>query len=76
MDAGKWHKNNFGNKPGADIKSRELSRCYHFLSIGQFTYYGNENMQEFVDQTSDWINGNLPYKGVNWVCAMEAAIRL
>jgi len=79
-DAGTWHRKiTFGNNPGSDIKIPwELSRCYHFITLGQ-AYQVNSNekyAEEFVSQTCDWITNNPPYKGANWICAMEAAIRL
>ena len=63
---------------GFDIKVPwELSRCQHFAWLGQaYWFTGDETYaREFVSQTLDWIQSNKPKKGVNWVCAMDVAIR-
>jgi len=74
-----WYKKiKFGNTPGADVKVPwELSRCYHFLTLGQ-TYFitGDEKYtREFIYQFIDWVENNPVQFGVNWVCAMDVAIR-
>lgn len=64
--------------PKSDIKVPwELSRCQHFITLGKaYQYTRNEKYsREFTDQVNDWINSNPPKFGVNWVCAMDVAIR-
>ena len=55
----------------------ELSRCQHFTVLGQaYWLTGDERYaQEFVDQVQDWIARNPWGQGVNWVCAMDVALR-
>jgi hypothetical protein len=63
---------------GHDIKVPwELSRCQHFVWLGQaYWHTGDEKYpREFVGQVTDWIEANPPAFGVNWVCAMDVAIR-
>ncbi|MBC7334311.1 MAG: alginate lyase family protein, partial [Actinobacteria bacterium] len=56
----------------------ELSRFYHFVTLGQAYFLtGDEKYtKEFIYQTIDWIENNLPQFGVNWVCTMDVAIRV
>jgi hypothetical protein len=64
--------------PGTDIKMPwELSRCQHFVTMalaervaGNGSYY-----EAFKQQTRSWIKSNKCGFGVNWVCAMDVAIR-
>ena len=64
--------------PGTDIKVPwELSRCQHFAALaladrvtGDARYY-----DEFKAQIGSWISANPCGFGVNWVCAMDVAIR-
>lgn len=55
----------------------ELSRCQHFAVLGQaYWLTGDERYaQEYVDQVTDWIDRNPWGQGVNWICAMDAALR-
>ena len=65
------------NKP-YDLKVPwELSRCQHFVTLGKaYWYTGNDKYaKEFVAQVNDWIDSNPPKFGINWVCAMDVAIR-
>ncbi len=63
---------------GTDIKMPwELSRCQHFVVLGlawratgERTYY-----EAFKNQLKGWITANPCGFGVNWVCAMDVAIR-
>lgn len=55
----------------------ELSRCHHLLTLGQaFFLTRDERFAETVRlHVEDWIRRN-PYEfGINWVCAMDVAIR-
>ncbi len=63
---------------GYDIKVPwELSRCHHLVRLGQaYWLTGHEAYaREFVAQVEDWVAANPRPWGVNWACAMEAAIR-
>jgi len=63
---------------GADIKVPwELSRCMHFISLGMADALSNNPMyfKEWKAQTQDWIDANPNGYGVNWVCAMDVALR-
>jgi len=55
----------------------ELSRCQHFIRLGQaYWLTGDERYAaEFVDETKDWIATNPLSRGVNWACAMDVALR-
>jgi hypothetical protein len=55
----------------------ELSRCQHFTTLGQaYWLTGDEKYaREFVDEVSDWSARNPWGYGVNWVCAMDVALR-
>jgi len=55
----------------------ELSRCQHFAVLGQaYWLNGDERYaREFVDEVEDWIARNPWGYGVNWVCAMDVALR-
>ncbi len=67
-----------GGRPGADVKVPwELSRCHHFLALGQaWLLSGDERFgAAFAAQAEDWIRANPPLRGVNWACTMEVAIR-
>ena len=62
----------------ADVKyPRELSRCHHFLNLGEAYLLTNDDKytKEFIEQVRDWIIEN-PYKrSINWGCSMDIAIR-
>ena len=73
-----YRKINYGNNRGADIKVPwELSRCSHFLTLGQAYFLtGDEKYtREYIYQVMDWIENNPVLFGVNWVCTMDVAIR-
>ncbi|TMK52959.1 MAG: hypothetical protein E6G66_03220 [Actinobacteria bacterium] len=55
----------------------ELSRCHQWVTLGQaYWLTGSERYAaEFVAQWESWMDANPPGFGVNWTCAMEAAIR-
>ena len=62
----------------SDIKVPwELSRCQHFGVLGQaYWLTGDERFAaEFVAEVEDWIESNPWLRGVNWVCAMDVALR-
>ena len=64
--------------PGTDIKVPwELSRCQHFTTLGLATQISGDPRyyQTFKDQIRSWIGDNKCGFGVNWVCAMDVAIR-
>ncbi len=55
----------------------ELSRCQHFVRLGQaYWLTGDERYgHEFADEVRAWIAAN-PYAwSVNWACAMDVALR-
>lgn len=66
------------NKP-SDIKIPwELSRCQHFVTLGQAYWLTQDEKYayEFKSSVESWIKSN-PYKlGVNWLCTMDVAIRV
>lgn len=55
----------------------ELSRCQHFTVLGQaYWLTGDERYaREYVAEVADWIERNPWGQGVNWVCAMDVALR-
>jgi hypothetical protein len=55
----------------------ELSRAQHFATLGQaYWLTGDERYaQEFANQVTDWIARNPWGSGVNWICAMDVALR-
>ena len=55
----------------------ELSRAQHFAIIGQaYWLTGDERYpEEFVSEVTDWIAQNPWAYGVNWICAMDVALR-
>ena len=62
-------------KKESDVKvPRELSRFNHvsLLAIGN----REENCKEFLLQITDWIVNNNLYKGLNWACNMDVALRV
>ena len=64
--------------PSSDVKVPwELSRFQHAASLGQAWLLSRREAyrDEFVAQVDDWIRGNPWGYSVNWVCAMDVAIR-
>lgn len=62
----------------SDIKFPwELSRFHHAVTLGTAFWLTRREKyaKEFVAQVTHWVQQNPPNKGVNWVCAMEVAIR-
>ena len=63
---------------GADIKVPwELSRCQHFLWLGEAYLLTQEKKyaQEIIDEINWWIDDNPLMYSVNWKCAMDVAFR-
>jgi hypothetical protein len=55
----------------------ELSRCQHFVRLGQAYWLTGDDRypREFAAEVADWIAAN-PYAwSVNWICAMDVALR-
>lgn len=75
-----WYRNiQYGHKPGIDIiLPWELSRFQHLPIMGEAYWLTRDDKyaREFVCQISDWIKNNPPLFGVNWLTAMDAAIRV
>ncbi|MFK7911764.1 MAG: heparinase II/III family protein [Akkermansiaceae bacterium] len=64
--------------PGTDIKMPwELSRCQHFVTMGLAEQVAGNGVyyEAFKQQVRSWIKSNQCGFGVNWVCAMDVAIR-
>jgi uncharacterized heparinase superfamily protein len=55
----------------------ELSRCQHFTMLGQaYWLTGDERYaREIVVEIVDWTESNPWAYGVNWICAMDVALR-
>jgi len=55
----------------------ELSRCQHFTTLGQAYWLTGDDRyaREFVHEVEDWNARNPWGHGVNWVCAMDVALR-
>lgn len=77
----KWSKDDFFwsseffPAKGSDIKvPRELSRFNHVTLLA----YNNTdaNCEEFLLEICDWIVHNKLYKGLNWACNMDVALRV
>jgi hypothetical protein len=65
-------------RPDCDIKVPwDLSRAHHLPTLGRaYWLTGDERYpREFITQVRSWIRANPPEDGVNWVNAMETAIR-
>lgn len=63
---------------GTDIKMPwELSRCQHFVTMALAEQVADNGVyyEAFKQQTRSWIKSNKCGYGVNWVCAMDVAIR-
>ncbi len=62
----------------ADVRAVwELNRLQHFTTLGRaYLLTGDESYtEEFLIQLASWYEENPPNFGVNWMVAMEAAIR-
>lgn len=55
----------------------ELSRCQHFTRLGQAYWLTRDERfaREYVAEIDDWIARNPWGHGVNWICAMDVALR-
>lgn len=66
-------------RPGnSDIKYPwELSRCNHFLPLGQAYLLTGESKyaQEIIDEILDFMSQNPVGIGINWTCTMDVALR-
>lgn len=68
-----WRKKDF-----SDVKVPwELSRFQHLVTLGKAYLYTNDEkyVKEFMTEINDWIENNPVELGVNWITAMEVAIR-
>lgn len=68
-----------GPERTGDIKLPwELNRHQYLVLLGQAYYLsGNEKYaREVLSIINSWIDDNPPYIGINWISALEAAIRL
>ena len=73
-----YYKQRANTPNGADIKMPwELSRCHHLLWLGEAYLLTNDEKyaKEVVSQINSWIDANPLMYSVNWVCAMDVAIR-
>lgn len=64
---------------GSDVKMPwELSRCHHFITLGKAYWYTADEryVRGWISQMNSWVRDNPVEFGVNWTCAMEAAIRI
>lgn len=62
----------------ADVKfPRELSRCHHFLNLGQaYLLTGDEKFTTaYIGQLRSWLKENPYKKSINWCCSMDIGIR-
>jgi len=68
----------YGHEPGVDIKIPwELARLQHLpqLAMAYSDNSAQNLVDEFQNQTLDFMAFNPPRYGVNWVCTMDVAIR-
>lgn len=80
---GRWPLVHFTRVPlrlgrGADVRQVwELNRLAHLTTLGRaYALTGDERYtEEFLIQLASWYEANPPRFGVNWVIAMEAALR-
>jgi hypothetical protein len=78
----RWHGDvSFGHFDGVDIKVPwELARMQHLVVLawahGLTNSTSSPFVREFRNQILDFIATNPPRFGVNWVCAMDVAIRV
>ncbi len=79
-----WHADQeYGSESGVDVKVPwELARMQHLMQFA-WAFLGAENRdeadacrEEFRHQILDFISANPPGFGVNWVCTMDAGIRV
>jgi hypothetical protein len=67
------------NPNGVDVKLPwDLSRMQHLVTLGKAYRLTNDERyaNEIVQQITHWLDDNpCPY-GINWTCAMDAAIRI
>lgn len=77
----------FGDLPGVDVKVPwELSRMQHLPTLALACHFAGAGVdgfdtpetyaREFRNQVLDFMATNPPGFGVNWVCAMDVAIRI
>jgi hypothetical protein len=74
-----WYRDVTYGAPGADIKMPwELSRLQHLpeLATAYAATHDRRFLEEFRNQTIDWISANPPRFGVNWVSSMDVGIRI
>lgn len=83
-----WHRSvRFGNLAGVDVKVPwELARMQHLPTLALACHFARAGFagyaapvvyaREFRNQALDFIATNPPGFGVNWSCAMDAAIRV
>jgi hypothetical protein len=75
-----WHRHiRFGEVPGVDVKIPwELARMQHLPRLAlAFGLNADERYPaEFRNQVLDFASTNPPRYGVNWICAMDVAIRM
>ncbi len=63
---------------GRDVRvAWELNRFHHAVTLAKAYCLTRDKRyaREFAHQLRDWVNSNPVNYGVNWTCAMEAAIR-
>lgn len=77
-DASKWWKISDFQQDVGDIKAvYELSRFGWVLTFSQHALLGHsEKLTQLNDWLADWCYKNPAYRGVNWKCGQEAAIRV
>jgi len=66
--------------PGGGVEVKfpwELSRLYSVITLGRAYWVSGDEVyaRGFQELVEDWLAGNPAYCGINWTCAMEAAIR-
>ncbi len=69
----------YGHRPGVDVKVPwELARCQHlpWLACCDLAEPTGRWADEFRNQVLDFAAANPPGYGVNWMCAMDVAIRI
>ncbi|MFN0118239.1 MAG: alginate lyase family protein [Elusimicrobiota bacterium] len=69
----------FGDVQGVDVKVPwELSRCAHFIRLGQAYYLTNDEkyVRGILSHWKDWFHQNPLYHGINWACPMDVSLRV